>query len=190
MKTRQRILNYLKKTRTATAEEIARALSLFAPNVRHHLGILALDGRVDVTSKAKQVGRGRPAKYYSLSQSALGDNLPVLTAALLSEMGSTVNWESIAGRLASPKEKSQLPIAARLRALMEKLNGMHYQARWEAGAEGPRVLFERCPYAAVIKEHPELCCMDALLLSSFLGMEAHQAGRIEKGQGMCVFIVH
>lgn len=190
MKTRQRILNYLKKTRTATAEEIARALNLLAPNVRYHLGILASDGRVDVTNKAKQDERGRPAKYYSLSQSALGDNLPALTAALLSEMGSTVNWESVIGRLANSQEKDQLPIAARLRALMEKLNGMHYQARWEAGAEGPRVLFERCPYAAVIEGHPELCQMDALLLSSFLGMEALQAGRIEKTHGMCVFIVH
>ncbi len=47
MTTRQRILSHLKKTRAASAREIARALNLSAPNVRHHLGVLASDGRVE-----------------------------------------------------------------------------------------------------------------------------------------------
>jgi predicted ArsR family transcriptional regulator len=189
MKTRQRILNHLKKTRDATAKEIARALNLSAPNVRYHLSVLGSDGRVEVVPKSKQDARGRPEKYYSLSQAALGDNLPALTDALLSQVGSTVAWTTIAHRLIDPIEASNLPAVARLRVLVEKLNQMRYQSRWEAGAEGPRILFERCPYVAVIEEHPELCQMDASLLSDYLGMEVRQLGRIEKTQGMCIFAV-
>ena len=73
--------------------------------------------------------------------------------------------------------------------LIEKLNEMHYQSRWEAGADGPRVIFGRCPYAAVIEGHPELCQMDANLLENMFGREVRQLGRIEKAQGLCVFAV-
>jgi predicted ArsR family transcriptional regulator len=189
MKTRQRILNHLRKTRAASAREIARALNLTAPNVRHHLMVLASDGRVEMVTTAKQDLRGRPEKFYSLSGAVLGNNLPALTGALLLEAGSNINWEAIASRLAGTEGVSQLPAAARLRTLIENLNEMHYQSRWEAGAEGPRVLFERCPYAAIIDGHPGLCRMDALLLSGFLEMEARQLGKIEGRQGMCVFAV-
>jgi len=187
MSTRQRILNHLRKTRSASAREIARALNLSAPNVRHHLGVLSADGRVEAAAFAKRDQRGRPEKSYSLSQAALGDNLSALTEALLAEAGSKVDWEAVAKRILGAAEPSNLPIAARLRLLVDKLNEKHYQARWEAGADGPRVIFGRCPYAAVIEGHPELCQMDVVLLTEFLGREVRQLGKIEKTQGLCVF---
>lgn len=188
MKTRQRIINHLKKTRSASAREIARALNLSAPNVRHHLGVLGSDGRVEAAT-ARQGERGRPEKFFSLSQAALGDNLSGLVEALLAEAGSKVDWEAVAVRILGAVEPSNLPIAGRLRFLVEKLNGLHYQARWEAGADGPRVIFGRCPYAAVIEEHPELCQIDVGLLGNALGREVSQLGRIEKTMGLCVFVV-
>ncbi len=187
MSTRHRILNHLKKTHAASAREIARALNLSAPNVRHHLGVLSSDGRVESAAFAKRDQRGRPEKLYSLSQAALGDNLSALTEALLAEDGSKIEWDAVARRIIGAADMSQLPAAARLRALVEKLNGMHYQSRWEAGADGPRVLFGRCPYAAVIEGHPELCQMDIRLLEIVLGRDVRQLGRIEKAQGVCVF---
>lgn len=189
MTTRQRILNHLKKTRAASAREIARTLDLSAPNVRHHLGVLTSDGRVETASVTREGGRGRPEKLYSLSQAALGDNLSALTEALLAEAGPKVEWEAVARRLIGAADASQPSIATRLRLLIEKLNRMHYQSRWEAGADGPRVLFERCPYAAVIDGHPELCQMDVIVLEKYLGREVRQLARIEKAQGTCVFVV-
>ena len=59
---RQKVLAHLKKTRAASAREIARALKMSAPNVRHHLGILTSDGRLEVTSVHQRGGRGRPEK--------------------------------------------------------------------------------------------------------------------------------
>ena len=187
---RQKVLAHLKKIRAASAREIARALNMSAPNVRHHLSVLCSDGRVDALGTAvnNREGRGRPEKMYSLSQAALGDNLSALSEALLAEAGSKVRVEAVAGRLIGDSNFAGQPIAKRLNLIVEKLNQMNYHARWEAGAGGPRILFGHCPYAAIITRHPELCAMDAALLKELFGDELEQIAKIENFQGTCVFI--
>jgi predicted ArsR family transcriptional regulator len=188
---RQKVLAHLKKTRSASAREIARALNMSAPNVRHHLSVLCSDGRVDALGTAvnNREGRGRPEKMYSLSQATLGDNLSALTDALLTEAGSGLNIEVLASHILNSSQFANLPVAKRLVLLVEKLDEMHYQARWEAGAEGPRVIFGRCPYAKVIDGHPELCKMDAVLLGKSLGRNVSRSSKNETvGRGLCPFI--
>jgi predicted ArsR family transcriptional regulator len=166
---RQKVLAHFKKTRAASAREIARALKMSAPNVRHHLGILTSDGRLEVASVNQRGGRGRPEKMYSLSQSALGDNLSALADILLD---GKINMELVGERIAQSQGLvgiANQPMPKRLSLLVEKLNEMHYQSRWEAAAEGPRVIFGRCPYAKVIASHPELCKMDTVMLAISLG---------------------
>ena len=186
---RQKILVHLKKIRAASAREIARALKMSAPNVRHHLGILTSDGRLEVTSVHQRGGRGRPEKIYSLSQSALGDNLSVLADALLTEAGSKLKVEGIAGRILDSSQFANMPITKRLALLIKKLDEMHYQARWEAGAEGPRVIFGRCPFAKIIENHPELCKMDSAMLEISLGRPIAQFTKSESSaRGLCPFV--
>jgi predicted ArsR family transcriptional regulator len=188
---RQKVLAHLKKTRVASAREIARALNMSAPNVRHHLSVLCSDGRVDALGTAvnNREGRGRPEKMYSLSQAALGDNLAALTNALLTEAGSGLNIEALASHILNSGQFINLPISKRLVILVEKLDEMHYQARWEAGAEGPRVIYGRCPYAKVIDGHPELCKMDVAILEKALGRPVSRSQKNETvGHGLCPFI--
>jgi predicted ArsR family transcriptional regulator len=134
-------------------------------------------------------GRGRPEKVYSLSQAALGDNLSVLADALLSEK---INLEMIGERIAQSQGMVGLanqPMPKRLSALVEKLNEMHYLARWEAGAEGPRILFGRCPFAKVIEKHPELCRLDEAMLAGSMGRPIAQTAKAESsGRGLCPFV--
>ena len=80
----------------------------------------------------------------------------------------------------------------RLTALVSRLDVLHYHARWEAGAEGPRLIFGHCPYAEVIADHPELCQMDARAASSLLNASARQVSKIDpSGEGavQCVFVL-
>ncbi len=136
-----------------------------------------------------RVGRGRPEKLYSLSQAALGDNLSALANALLTEAGKKLNVEALAGRVLDQSQFASLPVTKRLALLVEKLNEMHYQARWEAGAEGPRVIFGRCPYSKVIERHPELCKMDAAMLVNVLaGPVAPSTKNEVHARGSCPFI--
>ncbi len=188
---RQKVLNQLTKLGPASPRDLARALRMSDATVRHHLRVLASDGRVTPLPSPQQGGprgvgeRGRPVKIYALSPALAGDNLPALTSALLAE--STVPMETLAKHILDASAIGNQPLTRRLTLLVEKLNAKHYQARWEAGADGPRVIFGRCPYAAVIEGHPELCQMDASLLSNSLRMDARQSAKIEKGRGMCVF---
>lgn len=186
---RQKVLAHLKKTRAASAREIARALKMSAPNVRHHLSVLCSDGRVEFVAVNNREGRGRPEKMYSLSQAALGDNLSALANALLTEADSKIKMDAVASRILNSNQFTNLPVTKRLVLLVEKLNEMHYQARWEAGAEGARVIFGRCPYATVIEYHPELCKMDAAVLKKALGRPVLQSAKSEAGgRGLCPFI--
>lgn len=187
---RQKVLAYLKKTRaSSSAREIARALKMSAPNIRHHLSVLCSDGRVEFVAVNNREGRGRPEKLYSLSQAALGDNLSALANALLTEAGSKIKLDTVASRILDGSQFANLPITKRLVLLVEKLNEMNYQARWEAGADGPRIIFGRCPYAKVIEGHPEICKMDVLILEKALGRLVLQIVKSEaSARGLCPFI--
>lgn len=134
-------------------------------------------------------GRGRPEKLYSLSQAALGDNLSALADALLSVESSRLKVESLANHLLDSNQFANLPITKRLALLVEKLNAMHYQARWEASAEGPRMILGRCPYAKIIEGHPELCQIDAAMLKGAVGNHVEQTAKMEKMHGACIFAI-
>ncbi len=185
---RQKILAYLEKSRTASAREISRSLKMSAAAVRHHLRVLVSDGRLEIVAVRGREGRGRPEKVYSLPSAALGDNLPALSEALLAESGSGVRMEALAKRLAGECDFASQPLAKRLNLTIERLNQMNYHARWEAGSEGPRLLFNHCPYAAIIEQHSELCRMDEALLKEWMGQPAVQISRAGKeGSSVCVF---
>ena len=187
---RQKVLTYLYKARTASAREISRALKISAATVRHHLRILASDGRLERRSVRARGGRGRPEKVYSLPRAALGDNLSVLSDALLIEAGSGLRMEILAKRIAGESNRATQPLAKRLNLAVEKLNLMNYHAHWEAGSDGPRILFGHCPYAAIIAKHPELCGMDHAILREWIGQPAAQISKAGvEGSSVCVFVV-
>ena len=194
---RQKVLAYLRKQRVASAAQIGRGLNMSAASVRHHLSIMLADGRIAVLGENRGVGRGRPIKQYTLSEKSLGDNLALLSDAVLREWLNSLSaskrneaLKKIAGVLVAQFGTSHPEVAAakHLAFVVEKLNELHYQARWEAGAEGPRILFGHCPYAAIIKDHPELCQVDAEMLSGLLQATARQTAKIDlNNSAACVF---
>ena len=191
---RQKIFAYLNKTRTASAREISRSLKLSTPTVRHHLRVLTADGRLELADARGRGGRGRPEKVYSLPRAALGDNLSALSDALLTEAGSRLRVEALAEhlarRMAGESGIADQPLAKRLNLAVEKLSQMKYHARWEAGSQGPRIVFGHCPYATIIAKHPELCSMDETMLSQLMAQPAAQIFKAGKdGSSVCVFVV-
>ncbi|MCJ7434122.1 MAG: ArsR family transcriptional regulator [Anaerolineales bacterium] len=194
---RQKVLAYLKKNRAVSAAQIGRALKMSAANVRHHLSVLCSDGRAVLIAETRKSGRGRPVKVYGLSESLLGNNLALLSDLMLTEWLGKLSPAKRADAIADMAKglvnqlgriNSNVPMAKRLALLIEKLNALYYQARWEAGAEGPRVLFAHCPYARIIDKHPELCLMDTALLEELTGQSVEQTMKMEKGGGsVCVF---
>jgi predicted ArsR family transcriptional regulator len=186
---RQKVLTYLNKNRTASAREIARSLKMSAATVRYHLRMLAADGRLEIIPGRGLEGKGRPEKVYSIPRSALGDNLSALSEALLVEAGSNIRIEALAKRLAGESDFKSQPIARRLNLVVEKLNQMNYHARWEAGPDGPHIIFGHCPYAAIVAKHPELCEMDVSLLGLLMSRPVSNETKSEtQRSGICPFV--
>jgi predicted ArsR family transcriptional regulator len=198
---RQRVFAYLKKQRNASAKEIGQALKMSAASVRHHLSILGGDGMIATAGVTHIKERGRPVKVYKVSDQYLGDNLSLLSSALLTNRLEALSAskrqaflqtlaEDLADQIGVLNKNDQ--ITRRLTNLLEKLNALPYQARWEAGAEGPRILFAHCPYARIIEKHPELCQMDGYLLAEEMGTHARQLAKMDQKPGgiaHCVFLI-
>ncbi len=198
---RQRVLDYVRDHPDASAGQVARGLGLSAASSRHHLRILQRDGRIALAGFGSRTSRGRPVKLCRLSERVRGDNLAGLAGLLLIEARELLgrHWEDLEGRLVQGLERQVGPIerdtaagARRLAVLADRLNALHYEASWEAGAQGPRVLFAHCPYAAIIADHPELCRVDARMLEGKLGVKVAQVSKIESrpgGQARCTFVL-
>jgi predicted ArsR family transcriptional regulator len=195
---RQRFLVYFQKNHHAAASDLSRAFGVTPADARHHLRVLKSEGLVEVVELMKTGGRGRPVKVYRLSRLARGDNLHLLVDALLVEWIGPMSpretgpvLEQLATHLMGNfKQNNRDPLARKLAHCIEQMNKMHYSSRWEAHASGPRIIFESCPYASIISNHPELCLLDKMLLEKYLGGSVEQLSKLEKGSRnvpVCVF---
>lgn len=194
-KTQLRILDHIRRHQTASVRELSQFLGMTGANIRHHIVMLESNDLIEIVCLRKK-GRGRPAHIYGVSRHLMGNGLDVLAGNLLeiwllSETdGNRDNlMRTLGERLAGPRD-DMLTDTNRLSRALEKLNEMHYQARWEARAAGPRFILGYCPYAAIISEHPELCRMDKFLLEAKLGtsmMHAEKLQLSDKGLPFCAF---
>jgi predicted ArsR family transcriptional regulator len=113
-----------------------------------------------------------------------------LSDALLLQASRETHIELLAKRLSGTPIASGQPLAKRLNLAVESLNQMNYHAHWEAGSEGPRMVFGHCPYAAIIARHPELCAMDQAILREVTGESAVQISKTgQEGSSVCVFVL-
>jgi predicted ArsR family transcriptional regulator len=210
---RQRVLEYIRTRRVVGVTELSRVLKMTPANARHHLGILMEQGLVQVVGEIPPAGRGRPAQLFSLSEQVQSHNLAMLSAVALDELLAILGpaqveqvAQRLANRLVSPaadarqepdstmdnKRPASRSQTQAITNTVQRLNALHYQARWEAHAQGPRLILGHCPYAAILPDHPELCRMDGHLLSLMLGREVRQAAKLAadpQGATYCLFLI-
>ena len=194
--TRQRLLDMLENRPGATAADLSRALQVTQADIRHHLTNMVQEGLIVTTGQQRSGRRGRPARRFSLAASVYKDNFDLLSKALLITSLESLRPEEqtsflsqVANHLVAGASLKG-PLSQRLVQVVNHLNAMGYQSRWEAHAEAPRIIFERCPFAALRPLHPELCQLDAVQLETLTGASiillesnAHLA------DGYCMFLV-
>jgi len=198
---RQQVFEYVRTQRTVTAIDLSRALGMTPANARHHLKILQDLELVVATTYKKQAGKGRPARVYRLSEKILGDNVVLLATVLLDELFDRTPSEDISGLLhkiairIAGKDDSQannMPMSqtSRLFLAIQRLNQLHYQARWEARTNAPRLVFSNCPYTQIIEKSPVICAIDAQLIHELVGLPTIQIDKLVldiRGGRICVF---
>lgn len=194
--TRERILDYLSNHRSVTAEELSHALHMTAANVRYHLAILLKRGLVAVSGERPSKGRGRPAKVYSLPHHKMGENFGLLASALLNQAmdgKDSQEQKELLTRIAQlliGKSQPGAGLSKQLFQTVKRLNELNYQARWEAHADAPTLIFGHCPYLSILADHPELCALDAALLEEMLANPITQTAKLARDSGggtYCMF---
>lgn len=197
--TRDRILETLRLSPHNSVEQLSRALNLTRADIRYHLNALLSAGLVvqmPLISSLAGNPRGRPAKAYQLSTAARADSLDALAHILLEMIQENGCAEPGLQALANRMFPTTAPrgveshLSQRLNEVLQIINQRPYQARWEAHAAGPLVFFHNCPFAAIIRQHPELCQMDKLSLENLTGMIARQTKKIDldgPGSSVCIF---
>jgi predicted ArsR family transcriptional regulator len=197
--TRRRILTYLEANHLVTAPELSRAFGMTSANIRHHLSHLNLAGLVEVVGQQASEGPGRPTLVYALTINALGGEVNRLAGALLEEQLAgkttaqvTLQLRQIARRLVGPEPDQGGNLTQRLYQTIRRLRSLEYDARWEAHAAGPRIVLDRCPFAALKDLYPEICHLDGQILSLLLGETVEQLAtrsRSPEGPRHCVFLI-
>ncbi len=193
--TRGQIITLLRRS-SRTVDELAQALELTHTAVRAHLAALERDGLVNQRSERR--GSGKPSSVYDLTPAAeylfpksygqlldqlldvLGEHLPPdEVETLLRETGRriAVEWKILPGDL-----------HVRLEAAIEVLNDLGGLMEQETEGETLCIRGYRCPFAAVVREHPEICNLAETLLSDLVGVPVQEHCE-RTGSVPCRFVV-
>lgn len=192
--TRQRMLDLLSAQDQLTAGEISRALSVTQADVRYHLTRMEEEGLVLSITPRHSGRRGRPARRFNLASRSKQDNFDLFTKAALDSIrhrSSTeipqITLHEIAEQIAGEINPAG-PLGRRLMNAVNLLNQQNYQARWEAHTDAPRVIFDRCPFAALRSDYPELCQLDSKLLAVLTSEDVVQIqSNAHQPDGFCLF---
>lgn len=201
----QRLLEYIQTRQVVSAADLSLGLKMSPANARHHIRALLAQGLIETAGSRPQNEKGRPSQLYRVSAQKLGHNLDRLAAAALDEVRHLAGDEFYAASLSriaasmladvvadehARRQTEAKTLTLRLGEAISRLNELHFEARWEAHRDAPRIVLGRCPYQKILPEHPELCQMDAGLLETLLNSPVKQTAKLAKdprGNLFCVF---
>ena len=193
--TRGQIVTLLRRS-SRTVDELAQALHLTHTAVRAHLAALERDGLVQQRSERR--GSGKPSSVYDLTPAAeylfpksYGQILDLLLD-VLAERESTRDVDTllreVGRRIATQWTIPPGDLRVRLDEAAGVLNELGGLMERETVGETLCIRGYRCPFAAVVQEHPEVCDLAETLLSELVGVPIQeQCGRT--GPEPCRFVV-
>jgi len=195
LSTRGQIITLLRRS-SRTVEELAQALDLTHTAVRAHLATLERDGLVQHHSERR--GSGKPSAVYDLAPAAeylfpkaysqlLYQLLGVLPEQMTPEEIETLLRE-VGRRMAAQWKMPRGELRVRLEAAVEVLNELGGLMERETGEETLYIRGYRCPFAAVVLEHPEVCHLAETLLTELVGVPVQEQCE-RTGPVPCRFVV-
>lgn len=210
--TRHAVVRLLMESGSITAGEIGARLGLSAAGVRRHLDALIEMGDAEAHAAAswQQVGRGRPAKRFQLTDAGRGkldhryDDLAVAAMRQLREIGGEdavvdfarqridVILAEVAAVAVGTGPDDDGDLDGDLEATAERIAGALTQAgyaattaRVDGGVPGVQILQHHCPVANVAKEFPELCRAERQAMAEVLGTHVQRLATIADGGYVC-----
>lgn len=198
--TRQRVATSLLENGLSTAADLAERLALTPAAVRRHLDSLVAAGLAEPQTPRAVTGRGRgrPAKYFTLTDSGRDtftqayDDLAASALRFLAEAGGPDAVAEFARRrTAELEERYRATVEAastpteRAQALATALAADGYAASVHSAPVGEQLCQHHCPVAHVAAEFPELCAAETEVFGRLLGRHVQRLATIAHGDGVC-----
>ncbi len=168
MKTTEKILNLLKTNGLLTAKFLSKALSLTTMGVRQHLQLLEDNG--DVATEDRAQGRGRPTRYWFLTEvsaSHFADRHEELTLQLIDSVIQIFGDDGL-DKLIEERERSSFAqydrvlalisnLDEKIQALCELRTNEGYMASWECNDNDFWLFENHCPICAAATKCQNFC---------------------------------
>lgn len=188
----------------STVAQLAQRLELTGAAVRRHLDDLADAGLVESSERPPygpgpgKRGRGRPARYYSLTPAgrdrfAQGyDDVAVGALRFMAESGGEDLVMSFARRRVAELERRYTELLAqssipeqRVEQLAAALAADGYAAVVVPGTAGQQLCQHNCPVAHVAAEFPQFCEAETEAFGRLLGTHVMRLATLAHGDGVC-----
>jgi predicted ArsR family transcriptional regulator len=193
--TRGSIITLLRRS-SHTVDELSQALDLTHTAVRAHLAALERDGLVHQRSERR--GSGKPSAVYELApaaESLFPKSYGQLLDQLLEVLGEHIAAEEVemllrevGRRMAAQWKIPAGDLRVRLGAAVEVFHELGGLAELEACDGHSCIRGYRCPFAAVVPGHPEVCSLVETLLSELVGVPVQEQCE-RTGPVPCRFVV-
>ena len=202
-RSREAILDMLKRRGPLTATEIAEPLSLTAMAVRQHLYALQAETLVAYSAQPRPIGR--PAKLWRLTEASdrfFPDAHAELTVDLIAAVREAFGAEGM-DRLLAIRTRDQIAaygqriggrraLAERLEALAAIRSEEGYMAEVQKAEDGAFLLIENhCPICHAAAACTGLCAAELSVCQAVLGedVEVRRSDHILAGARRCAYVV-
>jgi len=197
---RQRIINYLKKSEWMSVADLSEKVGITPMAVRQHLQSLERQGLIH--NIIKKTGIGRPVHLYGLTERA--ENIfPKTYGKFINEVFQSIEdldgSKKIDDIFRVRKEKafaerssvlSELPDqGAKVRTMAEMLNQRGYMVELEDVDGGYRLKQFNCPVVEVAQKYNEACKYELELYKELLGPGVHRDECISHGDSSCSYYI-
>jgi predicted ArsR family transcriptional regulator len=199
--TRDKVLKTLLNQPRSTINELAEEVGINPISVRHHITSLQAEGKVD--SEEEIHGVGRPRRVYYLTEAGV-EQFPTryirLTVRLIEQLKETMPdklvdqlfsnmAEDLAREISDKTDTDTLTMEERLELVKEFLHKEGFDIDWEKHGNEYIIHEASCPYYHIGQNHPEVCSVDEVFISTVLSVPAAKTQCILNGDSFCTFVV-
>jgi len=199
--TREKVLKTLLSRPRCTINELADEVGIHPISIRHHIANLQAEGLID--SAEERHGVGRPRYVYFLTETGV-EQFPTryvrLTIRLLKQLKDSLPpslvdnlfvqmAQDLANDLSVDAKVSSLSIEERLNFIKQILRREGFDIEWERDVDEIIINEASCPYYHVGLDHPEVCSVDQVLISTVLSKPASKTRCILNGDLQCTYVI-
>jgi DeoR family suf operon transcriptional repressor len=199
--TREKVLRTLLTRSRCTINELADVVGISPISVRHHIANLQADSLVTSEDERHGVGRPRqvfflteagveqfPTRYVRLTLRLLQHLKDTMPKAMLSQLFSQMA-EDLAKEMATDLNSNHLTFIERLDLIQELLKSEGFSMEWEKIDDAFHIHEVSCPYFFIGQNHPEVCTVDQVLISTVLNVPAEKTQCILNGDNLCTYVI-